>query len=95
MRTFKEYLGESTSDDVNKIHKSLRKVESVKDKKYIFKLIKSVADVGFYDELSSSDFKKNYQKVIDYIGTNPNLQRIIDQNSVETDFNVLSNWNKD
>ncbi len=91
-QTFKEFLLES---DVKKVHLGLRKVKKQTDKKYVFYLIKTVADVGYYDKLDDSVFKKKYNEIMSYIETNPNFKNVIEKNSVETDFSVLNQWNKD
>ena len=83
---------EKTLEEIKTTYNSLRKVE-VFGETFILKLIKTVANKG-YDEVVE-DFKNTYKKVMTFISINENLQRIIANHNIETDYNILSQWNKD
>ena len=77
-------------NNVLDVHKSTRRVKSVTNPMYPFYPIKDYMDVGYWDQVKESDFRKAYKEAIDFLlRPNSNTARIANQYNWVTSFDDL------
>ena len=94
VKTYESFLFESKS--VKDIHLQTRKTKSVKDSAYPFYVIKDYIDVGYWDKVKESDFKKAFDEVIPFLlQPNSNTERLAKENSWMIDYDELWQYQQD
>lgn len=88
IESFDSFLNESKS--VKDAHKETRNVQSIKDPAYMFYLIKNYLDLGYWDKVKESDFKRAYEEVSDFLlKQNLNTKRMAEQYGWMLDYDEL------
>lgn len=88
LHTFESFLSESIS--AKDVHLQTRKTRSQKDSAYPFYVIKDYMDVGYWDRVKQSDFKKAFDKVIPFLlQPNSNTERLAKENGWMTEYDEL------
>jgi hypothetical protein len=81
---------------VKDVHKMTRTVKSVTNEWYPFYLIKDYMDVGYWDRVSESSFKKAYNEVIDYLlNQSENTKRLAKLYNWVTNYDELWKYQED
>ena len=88
LQTFESFINEAKS--VKDVHLQTRKTKSIKDSAYPFYVIKDYIDVGYWDKVKESDFKKAFDEVIPFLlQSNSNTERLAKENNWMIDYDEL------
>ena len=88
LQTFESFINEAKS--VKDVHLQTRKTKSIKDSAYPFYVIKDYIDVGYWDKVKESDFKKAFDEVILFLlQSNSNTERLAKENNWMIDYDEL------
>jgi hypothetical protein len=92
--SFEDFLNENT--DPKSIHLQTRKTKSIKDSAYPFYVIKDYMNVGYWDRVKESDFKKAFNIVIPFLlQANSNTERLAKENEWMTSYDELWQYQQD
>ena len=88
IQSFESFINEAKS--VKDVHLQTRKTKSIKDSAYPFYVIKDYIDVGYWDKVKESDFKKAFDEVIPFLlQSNSNTERLAKENNWMIDYDEL------